>query len=123
MDGDVVVGRVIVAQLGWLYRGLGPFRCGVKRFSSGMVPRAGGVVKLFHGGAAGTTKAALGGLGPALSLAVAYGVGCVELFGGLMLAVGLLTLRVALCIIIKMTVVVLLKCPIPLVSGHVPATC
>jgi putative oxidoreductase len=63
-------------------------------------------VKLFYGGAAGTAKAALSGFGPDLSLVVAYGVGCVELFGALMLAVGLLTRLAALAIIIEMSVIV-----------------
>jgi putative oxidoreductase len=49
---------------------------------------------------------ALGGLGPDLLLAVAYVVGGVELFGGLMLALGLLTRLAAASIVIEMTVII-----------------
>ncbi|WP_428486357.1 DoxX family protein [Rhodopila sp.] len=106
MDGDIVANRLIVPQLAGLYRALAPFSYAFMRFCTGMVLVPHGVVKLFHGGAAGTAKTALGGLGPDLSLAVAYAVGCVELFGALMLAVGLLTRLAALSIIVEMSVII-----------------
>ena len=61
------------------------------RFCTGAVLVPHGVQKFFFGGAAATSKTALGGLGPDLSLALAYVTGGVELVGGGLLAVGLLT--------------------------------
>jgi putative oxidoreductase len=106
MDGDIVANRLIVPQFAGVYRSLAPFSYAFMRFCTGMVLVPHGVVKLFYGGAGATAKAALSGFGPDLSLAVAYGVGCVELFGALMLAVGLLTRLAALSIVIEMSVIV-----------------
>ncbi len=106
MDGDIVAHRLVVPQAAGLYRAFAPFSYAFMRFCTGMVLAPHGVAKLFQGGAASTAKAALGGLGPDLSLAVAYMVGCVELFGAVMLAVGLLTRLAALSIIIEMTVII-----------------
>jgi putative oxidoreductase len=91
MDGEVDSTRLIIPQLGGLYRQFAPYSYAFMRFCTGMVLVPHGVVKLFYGGAASTAKLALSGLGPDLSLLVAYVVGGVELFGGLMLAVGLIT--------------------------------
>jgi len=98
--------RLIIPRLGRLYRVLGPYSYAFMRFCTGMVLVPHGVTKFFHGGAAMTAHAALGGLGPRLSLAVAYCVAGVELIGALMLAIGLLTRLAALSIIIEMTVIV-----------------
>lgn len=106
MEDDITPSRLIFPGLAGLYRGLAPFAYAFMRFSTGMVMVPHGVVKLFQGGAAATAKGALGGLGPDLSLAVAYFVGGVELFGALMLAVGFLTRLAALTIAIEMTVIV-----------------
>ena len=104
---DVDVGRrLLVPQLGRLYRGLAPYSYAFMRFATGMVLVPHGVQKLFFGGAAATAKAALGGLGPDFSLAVAYATGCVELFGALFLAIGFLTRLAALSIVVEMAVIV-----------------
>ena len=76
------------------------------RFCTGMVLLPHGAVKLFYGGAAGTAKAAPGGLGPDMSLFVDYAVRCVGLFGALFLAVGFLTGLAALSVSAGMTVIV-----------------
>ena len=82
---------LVIPGLAGIYAGLGRYNYAFMRFCTGMVLVPHGVVKLFYGGAAATAHAALGGLGPQMSLVVAYAVGGVELFGALMLAVGLLT--------------------------------
>ncbi len=106
MSDDIVTGRLMVPRLGRLY-GLGaPFSYAFMRFCTGMVLVPHGIQKFFFGGAAATAKAALGGLGPDLSLAVAYATGCVELFGAFFLAIGLLTRLAAASIIVEMTVIV-----------------
>ena len=98
--------RLIFAPLGQFYEALGPYSYAFMRFCTGMVLVPHGVAKFFYGGAAATAHAALGGLGPSMSLFAAYSVACVELFGGLMLAFGLLTRLAALAIIVEMIVVI-----------------
>ena len=106
MDDRVSGRRLLLPRLESLYGSLSPFSYAFMRFSTGMVLVPHGIAKFFYGGAAATAKGALGGLGPDLSLAVAYGVAAVELFGGLFLAIGLLTRLAALSILIEMIVVV-----------------
>ena len=106
MNDEVVAGRLMVPRLGRLYGGFAPYSYAFMRFCTGMVLVPHGVQKLFFGGAAATAKAALGGLGPELSLATAYATGCVELFGALFLAIGFLTRLAALSIAVEMTVIV-----------------
>ncbi len=88
------------------YRGLAPFSYSFMRFCTGAVLVPHGVQKFLYGGAAATAKAALGGLGPDLSLALAYVTGGVELVGGGLLALGLLTRLAALSIVVEMAVIV-----------------
>ena len=104
-DGDAHH-RLIVPQLGRLCRGLAPFSYSLMRFSTGAVLVPHGVQKFFFGGAAATARAALGGLGPDLSLALAYVTGGIELVGGGLLAIGLLTRLAAPSIAVEMAVIV-----------------
>ena len=106
MSERVVVGRLLFPQLGRLYETVAPFSYAFMRFCTGMVLVPHGVQKFFFGGAAATAKAALSGLGPDLSLLVAYATGCVELFGALFLAIGLLTRLAALAIVVEMAVII-----------------
>ena len=106
MSGEDVRGRLVIPQLGRLYESLSPYSYAFMRFATGMVLVPHGVQKLFFGGAAATAKAVLGGLGPELSLGVAYATGCVELFGALFLAIGFLTRLAALSIVVEMAVIV-----------------
>ena len=105
-DGQSRTGRLIVPSLEHVYQFFSPFSYAFMRFSTGMVLVPHGIAKVFFGGAAATAHGALGGLGPNLSLAVAYGIAGVELFGGLFLAVGCLTRLAALLILGEMIVVV-----------------
>ncbi len=106
MSDEVTGNRLLLPQLGGFYGTLAPYSYAFMRFCTGMVLLPHGIQKFFFGGAAATAKAALGGLDPDLSLAVAYATGCVELFGALFLAVGLLTRLAALSIVVEMTVIV-----------------
>lgn len=107
MNDQSIDSRLIFPRFGRLYASFAPYSYAFMRFCTGMVLVPHGVQKLFLGGAASTAKAALGGLGPELSLAVAYAVGCVELFGALFLAIGFLTRLAALSIAVEMTVIIL----------------
>jgi putative oxidoreductase len=89
-----------------LYRTLSPYSYAFMRLSAGLVLMPHGIAKLFFGGAAATAHGALGSFGPTWSLAIAYGVGTVELFGGLFLAIGLFTRLAALSIVTQMTVII-----------------
>jgi putative oxidoreductase len=106
MQDQGVDQRLLIPQLGRLYRAAAPYTYAFIRFCTGAVLVPHGVQKLFYEGAAATAKAALGGLGPELSLAMAYGVGAVEMFGGAFLAIGLLTRLAALSIALEMAVIV-----------------
>ena len=106
MDDKIDAQRLIFPKLGGMYRILSPYAYAFMRFSAGAVLVPHGVAKLFFGGAAATARGALGELGPDLSLVVAYFVGGVELFGALLLAIGLLTRVAALLILIEMIVII-----------------
>lgn len=98
--------RLLIPAFGGVYAGLAQYSYAFMRFATGAVLVPHGVMKLFYGTAAGTAKVALGGLGPELSIAVAYLVGGVELFGALFLAIGLFTRLAALSIVIEMAVII-----------------
>ena len=106
MTDDRANSRLIFPQLGRFYRSMAPFSYSFMRFCTGAVLVPHGVQKFFFGGAAATAKAALGGLGPDLSFTLAYVTGGVELLGGGLLAVGLLTRLAALSIVVEMSVIV-----------------
>ena len=106
MSDELIDHRLMIPQLAPLYRSFAPYSYAFMRFCTGAVLVPHGIQKFFFGGAAATAKAALSGLGPDLSLALAYATGCVELFGALFLAVGLLTRLAALSIVVEMTVII-----------------
>lgn len=106
MSDTPIESRLVFPSLGRFYGRLAPYSYAFMRFCTGMVLLPHGIQKFFYGGAAATAKAALGGLGPDLSLAMAYATGCVELFGALLLAIGLLTRLAALAIVVEMTVII-----------------
>ena len=98
--------RLLIPGFAPLYGRFAPYSYAFMRFCTGMVLVPHGYAKFFAGGAAATAKAALGGLGPDMSLAVAYCVAGVELFGGLLLAIGLLTRLAAAAILVEMAVII-----------------
>ena len=108
MSDEVIGNRRLLPQLGGFYGSLAPYSYAFMRLWTGLALLPHGIQKLFFGGAAATAKAALGGLGPDLPLALAYATGCVELFGALFLEIGLLTRLAALAITVEMTVIVFL---------------
>ena len=106
MSDEVTGNRLLLPQLAGFYGSFAPYSYAFMRFCTGMVLLPHGIQKFFFGGAAATATAALGGLGPDLCLAMACATGCVELFGALFLAVGLLTRLAALSIVVEMTIIV-----------------
>ena len=97
--------RPIVPFLARLYAPAAPFGYALARFCVGAILVPHGVQKLFLGGAASSVagKAFAAWSFPA-PLAWTYGIGALELFGGVMLALGLLTRPVALLFAIELLV-------------------
>lgn len=98
--------RRIIPALGPLYDSLSPYAYPLIRFICGysLIPH--GYGKLFGGGLQGAADFfAQMGLQPALPLATFVGI--LEFFGGILLAVGLLTRPVALLVVGFMAVAVL----------------
>lgn len=88
----------IIPALGSLYDALTPLSWPLVRFIAGVNLIPHGWAKIVAGGVSGTAKfMASVGLEPAYPLAV-Y-IGCLELFGGILLAIGLLTRLVAIQVV------------------------
>jgi putative oxidoreductase len=107
MSEDINRGRLIVPSMAGLYEALAPYGYAFIRFIAGVMLIPHGYPKLFQGAAAGTANAVTKiGLEPAL--AWAYAAGCVEVFGGILLALGLLTRVAAAAAAVEFAVIVLL---------------
>jgi len=84
---------LIIPGLGGLYDSLKPLSYPVLRFVSGIILSAHGAQKIlgWWGGNIEGTAGFFNKIGLVPGLPLAYLVGCVELFGGLAIAIGLLT--------------------------------
>lgn len=102
---DNVRPRPFIPALAKIYAPLEPYALSFIRFFLGLFIAYHGYPKLFQGGATG-----LAGFMPRLGLEPALGwaylVGITEFFGGIMLAVGLLTRFVAAALVIEFAVIV-----------------
>ncbi len=88
----------IIPALGPIYDSLSCYAYPLIRFTCGIMLVPHGYRKLFQGGVANTAKGmAAMGLEPATFLA--WYIGCLEVFGGIMLAIGLLTRPVAALVV------------------------
>jgi putative oxidoreductase len=94
--------RLVFPALGRLYSRFSPYSYAFMRLCLGLILTPHGFSKLFLGAAPIGTLARLHLTPPTFW---GYLVGCTELFGGLMVALGLFTRLGALAIIIEMTVV------------------
>lgn len=102
---DTAAPRLAIPALGGLYDALSPYSYPLIRFATGAVLVPHGYMKLFHGGVPGLAGM-LGKMGFAPAIAWAYWIGCLEFFGAIMLAIGLLTRPVALLLFVEMLVIV-----------------
>lgn len=97
--------RPVIPALRGIYDSLAPYSYPLMRFVTGAVLVPHGYAKLFQGGVNGlATNLATMGFQP--GIAWAYWIGILELVGGIMLAIGLLTRPVALLLFIEMVVIV-----------------
>lgn len=102
--------RYIIPALGHLWERLKPYHWPLLRFFAGMMLVPHGAQKLFGAfGGPGLLDTSYGfqkmGIEPALPLALV--AGCIEFFGGLLVAVGLLTRPAALAAFILLMVAVI----------------
>jgi putative oxidoreductase len=105
MNDHIDARRLVFPGLANLYEAFAPYSYAFMRFCTGAILVPHGYMKLFAGTAVGTS-AATAKLGLEPALAWAYAVGGVEFFGGLLLAIGLLTRVAAVAIIVEMVVIV-----------------
>ena len=97
--------RPIVPALSTIYRPLAPYGYAFMRFCVGAIIAPHGYTKLFQG-AVGTSAGIIAKLGLEPAIAWAYLVGVVEFFGGILLAIGLLTRLAAAALVIEFAVIV-----------------
>ncbi|HYS48386.1 MAG TPA: DoxX family protein [Xanthobacteraceae bacterium] len=105
MEGKIDTSRLIVPGLAGLYQGVAPYSYAIIRFCAGAVVVYHGYAKLFGGFAGPVAQNVLTPLGFPAPLAWAYFLGILEFFGGMMLAVGLLTRPLALMFTVQMAIV------------------
>ena len=99
--------QAFVPALHRIYAPLAPYAYPFIRFCAGVLIARHGYPKLFEGGAAGLAGGSiLPTLGFTPALLWAYIIGCTEVFGGIMLAVGFLTRFAAAALVIEFTVIV-----------------
>jgi putative oxidoreductase len=107
--------RYIIPSLGWVWERLKPYHWPLIRFFAGIMLVPHGAQKLFGAfGGQGLLGTSYGfekmGIEPALPLALI--AGCTEFFGGLLVAIGLLTRPAALaCFILLMVAVIQVHLP------------
>jgi putative oxidoreductase len=98
--------RPMIPGLAGLYRSLAPYSYSFMRFCVGAMLVPHGYAKLFLGGAVGLANADFVKWGLPAPLAWAYWIALLEFFGGILLAIGLLTRPVAFLIAVEMAVAV-----------------
>jgi len=96
---------LLMPALGGIYEALEPWAYPLVRVAAGAILMVHGYVKLFLGGAAFIADKILPNLGFYPSLVWAYFLGALELVGGLMIVVGLLTRPIAFMLVIEFLVI------------------
>lgn len=96
--------NLVFPKLAGLYESLAPLAPTLVRVSLGLILIPHGYGKLFLNDAAGASRNFVN-FGWAYPLAWAYFIGVLEFFGGLMLALGLLTRPIALAVAFEMAII------------------
>jgi uncharacterized membrane protein YphA (DoxX/SURF4 family) len=99
--GEIDRSRLIVPGLAPLYESIAPYSYALIRFAAGAVLVYHGYLKLFGGFAGPVAQNVIAALGFPVPLAWAYFLGLLEFFGGIALALGLLTRPLALAFFIQ----------------------
>ena len=104
MESYVDHKKLVVPGVARLYEMLAPLSYTLIRFSLGVFLIPHGYAKLFQDDAVAASRNFVN-FGWSYPLAWAYFIGALEFFGGMMLAVGLLTRIVAAAFVVEMTVI------------------
>jgi putative oxidoreductase len=104
MESDVDRKKLFVPGVARLYEILAPLSYTLIRFSLGVFLIPHGYAKLFQDDAVAASRNFVN-FGWSYPLAWAYFIGALEFFGGIMLAIGLLTRVVAAAFVIEMSVI------------------
>ncbi len=99
--GEIDRSRLVVPGLAPLYESIAPYSYAIIRFAAGAVLVYHGYLKLFGGFAGPVAQNVIAALGFPAPLAWAYFLGLLEFFGGIALALGLLTRPLALAFFIQ----------------------
>jgi putative oxidoreductase len=97
--------RLIIPGLAGLYRGVAPFAYAFIRVLAALVLLPGGIDKMFYGGVARIATGNIASMGLPLPYAWAWAVASIELFGAIMLGLGLFTRPVAFAATIMLAVI------------------
>lgn len=100
MDAQIESKRLYVPAAAGLYEALAPYSYTMIRIALGLILIPHGFNKLFLNDAISTSRNFVN-FGWAYPLAWAYFIGCIEFFGGIMLAIGLWTRAAALAVAIQ----------------------
>jgi putative oxidoreductase len=95
----------IIPAVSGIYGPLAPYGYAFMRFCVGAIIIPHGYTKLFEGAVSGAAGM-IGKLGLEPAITWAYFVGCVEFFGGILLAIGLLTRLAAAALLVEFAVIV-----------------
>jgi putative oxidoreductase len=101
MQGEIESKRLIWPSLAGFYNSISPYSYAIIRFAAGAVLVYHGYAKLFLGFAPIVAKNVIGPMGFPVPLAWTYFVALLEMFGGIALAIGLLTRPIALLLAIE----------------------
>jgi putative oxidoreductase len=99
--GQIDRSRLIFPGLAGLYDSVAPYSYSIIRFIAGAIIVYHGYGKLFGGAVQGVADRVIAQLGVPTPLAWAYFLGLLEFFGGIALAIGLLTRPIALMLTIE----------------------
>jgi putative oxidoreductase len=99
--GEIDSKRLIWPGLAGLYQSISPYSYAIIRFAAGAVLIYHGYAKLFLGFASIVSRNIIGPMGFPAPLAWTYFVALLEMFGGIALAIGLLTRPIALLLAIE----------------------
>ena len=97
--------KLIIPALGGIYEALAPWAYPIVRFAAGAILMVHGYAKLFLGSAQFVADKILPNLGFYPPLAWAYFLGALELAGGAMIAIGLLTRPIAFALVIEFLII------------------
>ena len=102
---DIDANKLFIPALAPLYRALAPYSYAFIRILMGLVFLPSGIDKMFMGGHARIAEGNIKMLGLAYPYAWAWAVAAVEIFGAILLILGLFTRGAAFAVVVMLTVI------------------